>query len=103
MKLETILDAMVRANIDVRYYRGFLGENTKRVRQYHAFRARILRMDAEKDLEIELLKTEKLQMGKKLGRIGIDLHHKDRELAAKDARIAELKGYIVKHNERILK
>ena len=78
MKLETILDAMVRANIDVRYYRGFLGENTKRVRQYHAFCARILRMDADKERridELHILNAEYVVL-----------------FAAKDARIAELEG-----------
>ena len=51
MKIETILNAMVRANVDLRYYRGFLQENIKRQRQYKAFRERIIKMFEEKDHE----------------------------------------------------
>jgi len=55
----------------------------------HAFRARILRMDAEKDKQIEFLNKV--------------VDYSDKTSREKDARIAELEGYIDKHNERILK
>jgi len=78
MKLETILDAMSGAQGDM-YQWYALKQTTRynqRKRQYRAFRDRIIRMDAEKD--------------KIIGRIAIELHHKDAELWNKDQRIAEL-------------
>ena len=78
MKPETILDAMEKAlhySYENKYYHDRKNWNIRK-RQYHAFRERILRMDAEKD--------------KIIGRIAIELHHKDAELWNKDQRIAEL-------------
>jgi len=51
MKIETILNAMEKVRV------GSGWDMDRRIRQYNAFRARILRMDAEKD-ELEELRTE---------------------------------------------
>ena len=63
MKLETILDAMEEAqkiisNPDVAFSLKLQDIYKLRLRQYRAFRARILRMDAEKDMRIDLLRAE---------------------------------------------
>ena len=50
MKTETYLNACVKLNRKEWTQRSY--------RQYQAFRARILRMDAEKDAEIESLENE---------------------------------------------
>ena len=74
MKLETILNAMVMAelvkqeivnrlaslNIDSNVYRIYIREHEKRYHQYNAFRSRILKMDAEKDARITELE-ERIQ------------------------------------------
>ena len=54
MKPETILDAMMFASIDSSSRMN--PKYKQRRRQYRAFRARILRLDAEKDAEIARLK-----------------------------------------------
>lgn len=54
MKLETYLNAMESALLLIEESHG---ENEKHDRQYRAFRARILRMDKEKDLRIEKLES----------------------------------------------
>ena len=51
MKLETILNAMERARFKAAQIKGY----KKHDRQYRAFRARILRLDAEKDATIKEL------------------------------------------------
>jgi hypothetical protein len=58
MKIETILDAMVMAQNEIVGYEnwGWNIDWKKRGRQYRAFRARILRMDTEKDAAIARLK-----------------------------------------------
>ena len=50
MKIETILNAMDEVWMD--YY---IHRIERRYRQFHAFRARILRMDAEKDARIRYM------------------------------------------------
>jgi len=69
MKLETILDAL----LTIRFI-----DCQKRERQYHAFRARILRMYAEKAMGLDCTIYIIEQMTERL--------------AAKDARIKELEG-----------
>ena len=83
MKLETYVNAMVRANVDLRYYRGFLQENIKRQRQYNAFRARILKMFEEKEDFIEWA-HEALEYY-----YDEDLAQRE-QITEKDAKIAEL-------------
>ena len=62
MKIETILMAMEKANDWAwQYPPSKLHPHAER--QYRAFRARILRMDAEKDAEIERLKKELHNVG----------------------------------------
>ncbi|MHA2094579.1 MAG: hypothetical protein ACW98F_08120 [Candidatus Hodarchaeales archaeon] len=58
MKIEIILDAMVMAQNEIVGYEnwGWNIDWKKRGRQYRAFRARILRMDTEKDAAIARLK-----------------------------------------------
>ena len=117
MKLETYLNAMVAGVADM-YQWASLKQTTKyniRKRQVNAFRARILRMDAEKDeLIIDLFEmNEKLwnqnaRITKKLIERGnriaeleasvtrwIDAANQlQSEIDAKDTRIAELEGHI---------
>ena len=87
MKPETILDAMVKAvegACDEDYFDWYRDE---RRRQHTAFRARILRMDAEKELriaELQLLNHEYIVL-----------------FAAKDARIAELEYNADAYEKRI--
>ncbi len=57
MKLETILNAMVKAKVSTADPR-VIDYFHKRRRQYQAFRARILSMDAEKDKRIDVLRAE---------------------------------------------
>ena len=52
MKLETILDAMEDAGEGIELRGDWASLARKRDRQYRAFRARILRMDTEKDKRI---------------------------------------------------
>ena len=72
MKIETILNAMEKANIhiadsDFAFNPNLIDLNNKRVRQYHAFRDRIIRLDERNKM-----------------------------------RIAELEGYIDTHNQRVI-
>ena len=55
MKIETYLDAMEHAYERIDW---LAPQPPKFERQYRAFRTRILRMDAEKDAEIEALYLE---------------------------------------------
>jgi hypothetical protein len=74
LTVETILDAMEVTVYEMLPY-------LRRLRQYRAFRARILRLDAEKDRDIRLLKEGNMILAKLMVE----------RVAAKDARIAELK------------
>ena len=66
MRIETILNAMVKADRKLNMLPDFA--RIKHIRQYRTFRDRILRIDAEKDAEIELWKfgfrTEHLEVTK---------------------------------------
>ena len=81
MRTETILDAMVKAELD---------RTDVRKRQIAAFRARILRMDAEKDLEIASLAVMCLA-----GEIYEQIINK------KDARIDEYRRKVIEKDDRI--
>jgi len=98
MKIETILDAMADALYQRRYYGHIsvdLDMSSKRHRQYNAFRARILRMDADKDELIDLYVKSVQFMGRHASGYR-------EQLAAKDAKIAELEKYIDTYNCKIL-
>jgi len=56
MRLEIILNAMARSSN--MFYYGYPKHHKKRSRQYRAFRDRILRMDAEKDAVIKMLREK---------------------------------------------
>jgi len=75
MKIETILNAMEKVRV------GSGWDMDRRIRQYNAFRARILRMDAE---NIEQLAQAEIQ---------------ERNLTK---RIAELEKYIEDHNYKTI-
>ena len=82
MNIETCLNALLMASDDTTalfiYSRLLPKEVTKRNRQYHAFRARILRMDAEKD-ELEELRTEQwgeiMRQAKRIAELEAEFNH----------------------------
>ena len=81
LTMETILDAMTETIYEAWYrYQWTPWLLKKRERQYRAFRARILRLDAEKDRDIRLLKDGNMILAKLMVE----------RVADKDARIAEL-------------
>ena len=92
MKLETILNAysIASTRLTLKLYSGFYLEEWiawKLERQKQAFRARILRMDAEKDKEIKWLTRTSREQIEVLERTIIHQRGVDAE---KDARIKEL-------------
>ena len=112
LTMETLLSAMLMTSVSLPHET--LSEWGKRKRQHLAFRARILRMDDEKDEELGLeklrfdlevaenmgLKKQLVEKDARIERIlAIDDAHKlshEFALEEKDARIAELEGL---HNE----
>ena len=83
MKIETILNAMERARFKAAQIKGY----KKHDLQYRAFRARIIKMDAEKDDFIEWA-HEALEYY-----YDEDLAQR-KQIAEKDARIAELEEQV---------
>ena len=100
MKIETILNAMEKANIhiadsDFAFNPNLIDLYNKRVRQYNAFRARILRIDADKDYEIAVISNyfedefEQLEDCRK-------------EIIEKDEEIRVLEKYIKDHDYKTI-
>ncbi len=87
LTLETLVNATVEARIDeINSYKSGV-----RSRQYRAFRERILRVDAEKDEELNhLRKYRNMELTRDLEKWSKKHLKKKDELAAKDTRIAEL-------------
>ena len=86
MNIETILDAMEKVRV------GSGWDMDRRIRQYNAFRTRILRMDAEKDEMIAALS------------IALDASESglvEILLAEKDTRIDEYRKEIIEKDEEI--
>ena len=90
MEIETILDAYGDARYKYYQYYHQYGHD-KRERQYNAFRARILRMYRERDRQA----SKSFDLWTVERGIATDLR---RQLAAKDARIAELEAEELKKN-----
>jgi flagellar motility protein MotE (MotC chaperone) len=90
MKIETILNAMVMAQNEIVGYEnwGWNIDWKKRGRQYRAFRARILRMDADHRGWIYSLRIEN--------------EYLEKELAEKDERIKELEEVAQIYGESIV-
>jgi len=108
MELKTILDAMLMADRR-RIAPAHIQRITPNVqRQYRAFRARILRMDAEKDARIVYLEERVDFLDRLLpAKNPIDATHDyveelEQECKEMDARIAELEGFIDRHNQNVL-
>jgi len=117
LTLETILSAMVKAKIGDKYW---LSDCIKRDRQYRAFRARILEINARKDDEIgeighyfdyvfeQLEDCRKEIIEKDIALEMIEagyngLHYeKTKQLAEKDHEIRVLKKYIKDHGYKRL-
>ena len=88
MNPETILNAMLTVHREMLFEFGKYAsaqeiKESKRYRQLHAFRARIIRMDAEKDRQIAIREEDKWNLKDEIA------YYKG-TLAKKDARIAEL-------------
>ena len=94
MKTETILDAMAEAKYERWASQGEF-DHERRVRQYHTFRTRILRIDAEKDYEIAVISNyfedefEQLEDCRK-------------EIIEKDEEIRVLEKYIKDHDYKTI-
>ncbi len=58
MKIETIVNAMMRVNNNLILVGPLHKKHLANLRQYAAFRARILRIDAEKDAVNEMLRNK---------------------------------------------
>ena len=86
MNFETILDAMAEAKYERWASQGEF-DHERRVRQYHTFRARILRVDAEKKNLID-------ELFLRIGDRERIIRERTDTLAAKDDRIAELEETI---------
>jgi hypothetical protein len=87
MKTKTILDAMVIAIQDYYKVKWDIPFLERRLRQIRAFRERILRLDAELRREVEELNDSRAGWMD----VTIDI---EKQLAAKDARIAELEKWV---------
>ena len=86
MKTETILDAMAEAKYERWASQGEF-DHERRVRQYHTFRARILRMDADKNIALDAVTIH-------VGRL-------QKEILEKDIRIAGLEKLKKSHGFHI--
>jgi len=100
LTIPTILDAMVATacgNMNWKQARRIRAK-----RQYHAFRDRILRMDAEKEERIRYWINVHNDNLKMIINLVDSLQAERKQLAAKDARIAEMRQRImelVKHKD----
>ena len=86
MRTETILNAMEKVRV------GSGWDMDRRIRQYNAFRTRILRMDAEKD---EMIAALSIALDASESRLVEIL------LAEKDTRIDEYRKEIIEKDEEI--
>ena len=87
MRIETYLNAMVSVAIELWIVKLGTCEFERRLRQYHTFRARILRMDARKDAALDNLLALKDADFEEMYTIII---RQEKLIAEKDAEIAKL-------------
>ena len=98
LTLETILSAMEEAH-DIALKSAVLGYplNPKhpRIRQYHAFRARILRMDAENIEQLAQAEIQERNLNKRIAEYR-------KEIIEKDEEIRVLEKYIKDHDYKTI-
>ena len=84
LTLETILSAMVKAKIGDKYW---LSDCIKRDRQYRAFRARILRTDAENIEQLAQAEIQERNLNKRIDEYRKEIIEKDEEIRVLEAEI----------------
>ena len=85
MKIETYLNELIQASFDACDTGDSDGSFTKEVQEY---RARILRMDAEKDIELDAVTIH-------IGRLQKEILKKDEEILEKEMIIAAQKTFLL--------